>query len=349
MKRIILSEEKLRKILYEASQGTFVPTIQIAQDRFNKLNNELFSNELAMPRFVFTNNSRRLGEFQTQIDTTNRNLVNPIIEISTYYQYNDNQFDSLMAHEMIHYKIAKNGGDGRKHNNKWCQLASDINKNKGLNITATIDTSGYVVNQNKSNVASISQQTASVLKSISEYLNKLYSYAVEEHKKLSETSKNQPSMISASLNLVNLCTAIPNGINRCLKRNNLYEETSQPSWKDVLGIQGGLRSYANNFMNNYKKWNNKLWLHKKTVYTYTDSKGNVKKTYSTLYELLFNVYPKVKDEYSKYSSTLSYQSPTLPKIISEIDSLQQIVQNEISNNQQQSQPSQQQGNSQPQP
>ena len=357
MKRIILSEGKLRRLLYEYNQTRFTPTIMDMDKEFKTLNTLMYNDVLPIPRFKPTNSQQKFGEFTCQIDNSGR-ITNPTISISVYYQYDIQQFDSLMAHEMIHYYLAYIGHDTNcTHNAEWQQMAADFNQDYGLEITETIDTSKYTPSQQPNgggngngqpnnpqnpsqqpNGGGINPQIWKQLQQISKNLTKFYEQASKEQNSLSANKQNQPQLVNASLNLLNLCPAICERIKICVKKQTLNEDftqgNAQPTVSQVFGLKGGPMYYGKKLMHDYNKWNQILWLGKKTIYKYIDQHGKTHEDYYTLYQLVFEVYPSTKKQYSKYSTTLSQQVPTSTQIITEIDGLQQLMQQELGQNQQ---------------
>lgn len=357
MKRIILSEGKLRRLLYEYNQTRFTPTIMDMDKEFKTLNTLMYNDVLPTPRFKPTNSQQQFGEFTCQIDNSGR-ITNPIISISVYYQYDIQQFDSLMAHEMIHYYLAYIGHDTNcTHNAEWQQMADDFNQDYGLEISETIDTTKYTPSQQPNgggngngqpnnpqnpsqqpNGGGINPQIWKQLEQIAKNLVKFYEQASKEQNSLSANKQNQPQLVNASLNLLNLCPTICERIKVCVKKQTLNENftqgNAQPTVSQVFGLKGGPMYYGSKLMHDYNKWNQILWLGNKTIYKYTDQYGKTHEDYYTLYQLVFEVYPNTKKQYSKYSTTLSQQVPTSTQIITEIDGLQQLMQQELGQNQQ---------------
>jgi hypothetical protein len=347
MKRIILSESKLRRLLYEYNQTRFTPTIMDMDKEFKTLNTLMYNDVLPIPKFIPTNDQQQMGEFKCQIYNNGR-ISNPTISISVYYQYDIQQFDSLMAHEMIHYYLAYIGHDTNcTHNAEWQQMAADFNQDYGLDITETIDTSNYTPNPNNNgnnqpNNSGINPQVWKQLEQIQKALQSAYNKALKEHKTLQSNSQtNQKKMLTASENLIQLCIPICERITACIQQQTLNE-----SLKDVFGLNNLHKNYyqmgnnlLTNFVGTFQKykhdWDKRLWGDKKkSRYKYIDDNGQLIDNEYTLYQLVFNIYPNVKQQYSKYSTTLSQQVPTSTQIITEIDGLQQLMQQELGQNQQ---------------
>lgn len=378
MKRIILSEAKLRRLLYEYNQTKFTPTIMDMDKEFRTLNTLLFNDILPIPRFIPTNDQQQFGLFKCQIANNGR-ISNPTIYISVYYQYDIQEFDSLIAHEMIHYYLAYIGHDTNcTHNAEWQQMASDINQDYGLNITETIDSSQYNPSQQPNGGGNAqpnpqqggngqqpnggsNPQLWTQLKQIRKNLIDLYKRSEKEQKHLEANSKNQPKMAYASQDLINLCPMIAKRIAVCVKHQTLNENTGKglQGVTNVFGLNGGLKGFKHEWEHNYDKWNRLLW--GKDKFKCHDENGNEIEVNATLYQLVFNVYPNIKAKYAKYSQSLDMNVPTLPHITTEIDGLKQLMEQELGQNQQSPQNGQQpnpngngqqpnpNGNPQPQP
>ena len=76
------------------------------------------------------------------------------IEISDFYDYTEYEFRNILIHEMIHYYLYYTGEDPRcRHGKAFKAMAKRFNREYGMNITPTIDTSMMKPSCNASKVS----------------------------------------------------------------------------------------------------------------------------------------------------------------------------------------------------
>ena len=109
---------------------------------FRNYNNDYFNGILPMPDFEIIDSFKYFGYFHSNI--YNGTTVNPLIQISGNWEYEENQFRDILVHEMIHYYLAYTGRDIiGSHGSEFMSLAYKLNHDYGLNITDTINCDEY--------------------------------------------------------------------------------------------------------------------------------------------------------------------------------------------------------------
>jgi len=127
-----------------------IPNYRMMIGLFFKYNNDYFGGTLPFPEFKIRHSYRILGYFSCDVDSDD-SIYNQCIELSDNYDYTDNQIRDILVHEMIHYYLAYNGIDIRcQHGREFMEKASEFNRMYGMNITSTIDLSGYTIREGKS-------------------------------------------------------------------------------------------------------------------------------------------------------------------------------------------------------
>ena len=62
------------------------------------------------------------------------------IIFSDYFDFDEETFINIMAHEMIHYYIAEHQiKDNKAHGREFMRIAQELNEKYGLHITKTVD------------------------------------------------------------------------------------------------------------------------------------------------------------------------------------------------------------------
>jgi len=110
-------------------------TTQEIENQFNKWNDIIFNGELPKPHFELMQTKSLLGQFCPR-KVMGENTYK--IRISTYYDAPFERYVNTIVHEMLHYYIKYKGiKDTSSHGRVWKQMAYDISKKHGLNITRT--------------------------------------------------------------------------------------------------------------------------------------------------------------------------------------------------------------------
>lgn len=112
---------------------------------FMDCNLRYFNDELPLPKFDLLHSFRTCGYFQyTKGGWFDKNIYNPIIFITDYYDFTPCQFEELMCHEMIHYYLAFTGKDRNcRHGKEFNKMVGIFELNYGINITSHVDLSKF--------------------------------------------------------------------------------------------------------------------------------------------------------------------------------------------------------------
>ena len=112
---------------------------------FDTCNMEYFEGKLLFPQFGLLHSYRTCGYFHyIKGGWFDKTVYDPIISITDYYAFSEEQFRDIMVHEMIHYYLAYTGLDRRcKHGREFKKKAEELNKKYHLNVTIRLDISQY--------------------------------------------------------------------------------------------------------------------------------------------------------------------------------------------------------------
>ena len=112
---------------------------------FTVCNFMYFENELPMPNFGILHSFKTCGYFEyTKGGWFDKNVYNPRISITDYYDFTLEQFKELMCHEMIHYYLAYTGKDRNcRHGKEFKKMAGILELNYGIMVTSHVDISRY--------------------------------------------------------------------------------------------------------------------------------------------------------------------------------------------------------------
>lgn len=114
---------------------------------FSECNKKYFNHELKTPRFGVLHSFNTCAKFGYRKGTKNPKLAT--ISISDYYDYNEDEFESLMVHEMIHYYLAFTGKDTKvTHGTKFMEMAERLNNEYGLKVDKKVDASKFKRTEN---------------------------------------------------------------------------------------------------------------------------------------------------------------------------------------------------------
>ena len=137
--KLIISEEyqALRNVEYR-DEDTINPTYINLREEYDKLNTQLFNNELPRIQMKWSNRKTNLGHVVAEINrNTNEGKIKNLA-ISSFHAITYKIFRNTLAHEMIHVKLILNGENDLRNPHGWAFLneASRINKmGLGYNIT----------------------------------------------------------------------------------------------------------------------------------------------------------------------------------------------------------------------
>lgn len=104
-----------------------------------------FDHSLPTPKFGLMKKLNRLARFEYFKNNKGKAPIKrPTILFSEYYDFDEEIFRDIMAHEMIHYYLAWNRVKTKKyHGKEFMEIANGLNEKYGLNITKTLDASSF--------------------------------------------------------------------------------------------------------------------------------------------------------------------------------------------------------------
>ena len=318
---MVLSEKKLHDIiLSEVNQNVrFNPTKAHVYNVFGTINKACFNGQLPMCAIKMINDKKYLGYFSYSNVVGNR-IANPTISINQAYQYTMLEFESVVAHEMIHYYLAYNGFDIKcKHGNEFHSLASKINASMGLQISDTVDVSQMTYQKQKIQISS------QLLGYMDSYMNSLKQYLPQ----IKQESKNKGKRLyEFYANLYEFTENMIYALKKAISKRTLNEGLMQqvlpfnPIWDAVNGFKKYYNK-TNNWIdkNLAQNGNNNQWQY---ANAYSNGSGN-----NSLIDLLYNVYPNIKKEYQNYSMGLN--SLVITNEFTILDDLKSRIDAEINN------------------
>ena len=112
---------------------------------FDECNMEYLEGKLLFPQFGLLHSYRTFGYFKySKGGWFDKTIYDPVIMITDYYDFTQEQFVNIMVHEMIHYYLAYFGKDKRcRHGKEFKEMAERLNIVYGLNITPYLNMSIY--------------------------------------------------------------------------------------------------------------------------------------------------------------------------------------------------------------
>lgn len=118
-------------------------------ERFRTLNELIFNRELPIPNIQLLKSYSYCGRFSCKKVIGKRRLKGQRIEMSSYYDWNEKEFDDVLLHEMLHYYLAYKHIDNElTHGEEFKQYAVKINNTFGSNITEKVDCSKFKKTKN---------------------------------------------------------------------------------------------------------------------------------------------------------------------------------------------------------
>ncbi len=113
---------------------------------FSRCNIKYFEGKLPFPQFELLHSYRTCGRFEyTHWSLFQwKTFRDPIIKISDYYDFTQQQYDEIMCHEIIHYYLAFTDIDRKcDHGKEFNKMAKELNRKYKMNISKCVDTSKY--------------------------------------------------------------------------------------------------------------------------------------------------------------------------------------------------------------
>ena len=144
MRNVILGQEEV----YTANPNVW--SFKRVRDIVNGINLRLSNMAGGFP-FEFNGttwaDSERLylcGQFSCRKIIGRRRMKGQLLEISCYYDWEEDALRDVIVHEMIHYYLAyKHIDNYLTHGEEFQKMAKELNTKYGLNVTVKVDTSKF--------------------------------------------------------------------------------------------------------------------------------------------------------------------------------------------------------------
>ena len=119
-------------------------TEKIIEEKYREYDKAYFNNELPIPRFGLLKTYMTCGYFSCAKIIGNRRVKKPLVEISAYYDWNEEDLKNVIVHEMIHYYLAYKHIDNQlTHGEAFNKMANEFNEKYNLKITEKVDCSKF--------------------------------------------------------------------------------------------------------------------------------------------------------------------------------------------------------------
>ena len=104
-------------------------TVDIVREKFKEYNKKFFNNELIMPEIRLLKSYLTCGYFSCKKIIGKRRLRGQRLEISCYYDWNENDLKNVIIHEMIHYYLAYKHIDNElSHGDAFIKMSKEFNE-----------------------------------------------------------------------------------------------------------------------------------------------------------------------------------------------------------------------------
>ena len=115
-------------------------TEQIIEQKFREYNKEFFNDELPLPKFGLLKSYITCGYFSCKKIIGKRKLRGQRLDISAYYDWDEDDLKNVIVHEMIHYYLAHKHIDVElTHGDAFMEMANELNRKYNLRISKKVD------------------------------------------------------------------------------------------------------------------------------------------------------------------------------------------------------------------
>ena len=119
-------------------------TTEIIANKFREYNKTFFNNELPTPKFGLLKSYMTCGYFSCKKIVGKRRLNGQRLDISVYYDWDENELRNVIVHEMIHYYLAHKHIDNElTHGEAFMEMANKFNNEYGMKISPKVDCRGF--------------------------------------------------------------------------------------------------------------------------------------------------------------------------------------------------------------
>lgn len=110
-------------------------TVDLLAEKFDEYNKLYFGGKLPKPSFGFHRSFKVYGYFKCNFHAPGSRIINPLISISEYYDFDDESLRDILVHEMIHFKLERRKKPcGMGHGPEFMEEAKRLNETYGLHI-----------------------------------------------------------------------------------------------------------------------------------------------------------------------------------------------------------------------
>ncbi len=115
-------------------------TTEILKQKFEEYNATYFDYELPLPAFGLLNTYLTCGYFSCKKLIGRRQMKGQRLEVSCYFDWDEDALKNVILHEMIHYYLGyKHIDNTLSHGEEFLKMANEFNEKYGFNISVTID------------------------------------------------------------------------------------------------------------------------------------------------------------------------------------------------------------------
>ena len=111
-------------------------TIELLEQKFSEYNELYFDGKLQTPNFELHKSFKVYGTFKCGLHAPGTQFRNPVISISKYYDYTEEQLRDILCHEMLHEKLERSRKEDEDvHGERFLKEAERLNETYGMHIT----------------------------------------------------------------------------------------------------------------------------------------------------------------------------------------------------------------------